>query len=131
MGILSFLGVLSPVHMVWIRAWTGARLVGTDQHGNRYYEAKPRPGYSFTRRTVRYKGAPEASLVPPEWHGWLHHQSDALPDVQSSPYRKPWMKPHQPNMTGTTGAYRPPGHVLAGGQRDRATGDYEAWTPPQ
>jgi NADH:ubiquinone oxidoreductase subunit len=32
-------------------------------------------------------------------------------------------------MTGTNRAYRPPGHVLAGGHRDAATGDYEAWTP--
>jgi len=34
-----------------------------------------------------------------------------------------------PNLTGTAEAYRPPGHVLAGGQRDKATGDYEPWKP--
>ena len=34
-----------------------------------------------------------------------------------------------PNLTGTKAAYRPPGHILKGGQRDKATGDYEAWTP--
>jgi NADH:ubiquinone oxidoreductase subunit len=26
-------------------------------------------------------------------------------------------------------AYHPPGSVLRGGQRARATGDYEPWTP--
>jgi len=29
----------------------------------------------------------------------------------------------------TAATYRPPGHTLRGGQRDPATGDYEAWTP--
>jgi NADH:ubiquinone oxidoreductase subunit len=32
-------------------------------------------------------------------------------------------------LTGTELAYRPPGHALAGNHRDKATGDYEAWTP--
>ena len=40
-----------------------------------------------------------------------------------------WQKDHLPNLTGTRYAYRPPGHVLSGGQRDKATGDYEPWTP--
>ena len=35
------------------------------------------------------------------------------------------------NMTGTNQAYRPPGHVLESGQRDKAYGDYKAWTPPE
>ncbi len=32
-------------------------------------------------------------------------------------------------MTGTSQAYRPQGHILSGGKRDKATGDYEAWSP--
>jgi NADH:ubiquinone oxidoreductase subunit len=39
------------------------------------------------------------------------------------------MREHVPNLTGTDRAYRPPGHTLQGGRRDRATGDYEPWTP--
>ncbi|MEC8792576.1 MAG: NADH:ubiquinone oxidoreductase subunit NDUFA12, partial [Pseudomonadota bacterium] len=31
--------------------------------------------------------------------------------------------------TGTRYAYRPPGHASQGGQRAKATGDYQAWTP--
>ena len=32
-------------------------------------------------------------------------------------------------MTGTPYAYHPPGSILRGGHRARATGDYEPWTP--
>jgi len=32
-------------------------------------------------------------------------------------------------MTGTPYAYRPKGSLYASGQRPKATGDYEAWTP--
>ncbi|MCB9990056.1 MAG: NADH:ubiquinone oxidoreductase subunit NDUFA12 [Rhodospirillales bacterium] len=135
MGLLKFmasvLGVMSPVHIGFVTAFSGAKKVGIDQLGNKYYSAAPRPGYKRERRWVMYKGAPEATSVPPEWHGWLHHQTDRIPGEDAPSYRRDWQKPHQPNMTGTTGAYRPPGHVLSGGRRDGATGDYEAWTPPE
>ena len=130
MGLLSFLGVLSPAHITLFTALKGKKRVGRDELGNTYYRAKPRPGYSRERRWVMYKGAPEASKVPPEWHGWLHHQTDEVPEGPES-FRRPWQKPHQPNMTGTNHAYRPPGHILEGGQRDKATGDYTAWSPPE
>jgi NADH:ubiquinone oxidoreductase subunit len=129
MGIFSFLGALSPVHINFVTLMTGARRVGVDTLGNRYYQAKRRRGYNHDRRWVIYKGAPEASKVPPEWHGWLHHQSDSVPDNATQSFRRPWQMPAQQNMTGTNAAYRPPGHILAGGHRDEATGDYEAWNP--
>ena len=37
--------------------------------------------------------------------------------------KRPWQKEHRPNMTGTAEAYRPPGHVLAGGKRQPTSGD--------
>jgi NADH:ubiquinone oxidoreductase subunit len=128
MGLFKFLGVLSPAHIGWV-TFSGGRLVGEDVLGNRYYSGKPRKGYNRDRRWVIYKGEPEASSVPPEWHGWLHHQTDEVPAAGGGSFRQPWQKPHQPNLTGTSGAYRPPGHILSGGRRDKATGDYEAWTP--
>lgn len=132
MGLLSpiaqMLGSLSPAHITFVTLITGARLAGKDSLGNKYYTAKPRKGYKLERRWVVYKGVPEASAVPPEWHGWLHHQTDAIPTGQES-FRRPWQKPHTPNLTGTNQAYRPQGHILKGGQRPSATGDYEAWTP--
>ncbi len=130
-SITSLLGALSPAHITFVTLTSGAKNVGTDSLGNKYYTAKPRKGYKRDRRWVIYQGAPEASSVPPEWHGWLHHQTDALPEVGDESFRRSWQKPHTPNMTGTNLAYRPPGHILKGGQRDKATGDYEAWTPSE
>ncbi len=40
-----------------------------------------------------------------------------------------WELEHQPNMTGTDGAYHPPGSLAAKGERPPATGDYQAWKP--
>ncbi|MBN8900621.1 MAG: NADH:ubiquinone oxidoreductase subunit NDUFA12 [Rhodospirillales bacterium] len=110
----------------WLFTKLHGRQVGTDQAGNVYFEERRvRPG-ARARRWVAYAGRPEASLVPPECHSWLHYTTDApLPDQG----RRPWQKPHLPNATGTPASYRPPGHDYRGGQRARATGDYEAWTP--
>ena len=129
MGLFSFLGVLSPAHIRFVTLFSGARKVGTDMQGNVYYRASPRKGYKRERRWVIYNGVAEASKVPPEWHGWLHHQTDVVPAQAGESHRRAWQKPHQQNMTGTTQAYRPPGHILEGGQRAKATGDYEAWKP--
>ncbi len=127
----SLLGVLSPIHIHFVTLVTRAKPVGRDADGNRYFRAKPRPGYKRERRWVIYNGVAEASKIPAEWHGWMHHQTDVVPDSSTASYRRPWQKPHLPNLTGTDQAYRPPGHLLKGGERDKATGDYEAWTPPQ
>jgi NADH:ubiquinone oxidoreductase subunit len=125
---ISIFGTLSNVQMLIHTLLKGKR-VGTDSLGNVYYRGRPRRGTKRERRWVMYKNKPEASLVPPEWHGWLHHQTDAVPaPAGDSRYRKPWQKPPIANLTGTNAAYVPPGLK---GHRDHATGDYVAWTPPQ
>ena len=53
----------------------------------------------------------------------------APPIENPESFRRNWQKPHRPNMTGTSEAYRPPGHISSGQKRDAATGDYEAWSP--
>lgn len=131
MGFFSFLGALSPAHISFFTWAYGGKNVGTDSFGNRYFEGKARAGYKRPRRWVMYNGTPDASKVPAEWHGWLHHQNDVVPEEGSESFRRPWQKPHKPNLTGTEQTYRPPGHLLKGGQRDKAAGDYQAWTPPQ
>ncbi|MCB1784397.1 MAG: NADH:ubiquinone oxidoreductase subunit NDUFA12 [Alphaproteobacteria bacterium] len=131
MGLFDWLGVLSPAHISLFTLSYGGKKIGRDQFGNTYYEGKPRKGYNYTRRWVMYKNKPEASYVPPEWHGWLHHQTDAVPSDQTESFRRDWQKPYTPNLTGTNQAYRPPGHILQGGKRAAATGDYEAWNPPE
>ncbi len=131
MGLLKYLGALSPAHINFFTMFSGGERVGEDALGNVYYRMKARPGYKRERRWVMYEGTPEATKVPPEWHGWLHHQSDVVPSDTAPSFRRKWQKPPQANMTGTNKAYRPPGHILEGGQRDKATGDYKAWTPPE
>ena len=122
--------------------WNGATLgirftilkrgvfVGRDETGNRYFEAKDaRDSYDGRkRRWVIYNGYPDASKVPPDWHGWLHH-TFADPPTATPLLRRPWEKDHRPNLTGTIHAYKPQGAIARGGERQRATGDYEAWTP--
>ncbi len=131
MGLFSFLGILSPVHISLFTIKSRGKKIGMDQLGNKYYEAAPIKGYKRNRRWVIYKQSPpEASNVPPEWHGWLHHQSNIVPSEDAKSYRQPWQKPHKPNMTGTNQAYRPSGHILSGGKREKVSGDYEAWIPP-
>ncbi|MBB6307707.1 NADH:ubiquinone oxidoreductase subunit NDUFA12 [Xanthobacter tagetidis] len=105
--------------------------VGDDAFGNRYYRTKGGaidPALGFERRWVIYNGYADASTIPPGWWGWIHHRVDTPPSDESYAPRD-WQKPHRRNMTGTPGAYRPKGSVLAGGMRPRVTGDYKAWTP--
>ena len=114
---------------VW--TWLYGELVGEDEFGNRYYRTrrgKVDPTLKFERRWVVYRGIAEASMVPPSWHGWLHHTVD-VPPTEEKVQPRPWWKPHRPNLTGTPGALRPTGSTLAQGRRPRATGDYKAWRP--
>lgn len=128
MGLFSFLGVLSPVHIQSVKIFSRAKFVGTDSFGNKYYKAKPRKGYKHERRWVIYKGAVEASKIPPEWHGWMHHQTDKIPSSDTESFRRKWQKPHHQNLTGTNESYHPHDNSK---QRSNMTGDYEAWSPPE
>ena len=113
--------------------WTAlhGELVGEDEFGNRYYRTKGGkidPTLNFERRWVIYNGYAEASMIPPAWHGWMHHTVDIPPTEEK--YRPwAWQKPHRPNLTGTPAAQRPTGSTLAQGRRPKATGDYKAWVP--
>ncbi len=126
------LGTLSQIHIKWLTFVTGAKYIGTDGFGNNYFElqsasAKASAGHRL-RRWVMYKGYVDASEVPPEWHAWLHHQSDIVPQ-KINQLRRAWQKPYVANMTGSTGAYLPPGHQLAAQHRAASSSDYQAWKP--
>ena len=112
----------------WFYTMLNGQLVGTDEFGNRYYKRKGKPLHGRERRWVAYKGNPEASKVPPEWHAWLHHTTPE-PLTEKAAAAFAWQQDHTPNLTGTTGAYRPEGHDYKGGHRAAATGDFEAWKP--
>ena len=95
--------------------------VGEDSQGNVYYQTA-----NSKRRWVIYNGESEASRVPPDWHGWLHHTYDEPPTVAPLP-RKSWELPHEENMTGLPGAYHPPGSLYVADPKPRR--DYDAWQP--
>jgi NADH:ubiquinone oxidoreductase subunit len=114
----------------YLRTRFRGELVGEDEFGNRYYRERGAKDPRRERRWVVYPPdvEPEASRVPAGWYGWLHRSRLHPPSEQPLPVKR-WEKPHLPNLTGSPLAYLPPGHELRGGQRDRATGDYEAWRP--
>ena len=102
------------------------KLVGQDPQGNRFYTERSAPKNRRAKRWVVFHGEVEASRIAPEWHAWLHYTSDTpLTGVT----RQSWQTDYVANQTGTNQAYLPPGHDLKGGQRQKAAGDYQAWTP--
>ena len=117
---------------IGIRFTLGRRgvFIGKDELGNSYYEAKDtKDSYDGRkRRYVVYNGYAEASKVSPDWHGWLHHTFEEPPTVEPLK-RQSWERDHIPNLTGTVHAWRPQGSIARGGERQKATGDYEAWRP--
>lgn len=105
--------------------WLKGRYIDSDQYGNAYYEERfyfGAPKDRKPRRWVIYKGIPEASKVPPEWHAWIHFTTDVIPQNENALVYE-WQKAHMPNLTGTKKAYMPP--------KDRKATYYEAWKPGQ
>jgi NADH:ubiquinone oxidoreductase subunit len=125
------MGLLKRIFTWWDGATLGTALeirrfgrkVGSDRDGNLYYASK-----KGERRWVIYNGPNDASRIPPEWYAWLHRQIDGLPDEALPPPPR-FLKAPTGNLTGTPAAYRPSGALERGGQRQAASGDYQAWTP--
>jgi NADH:ubiquinone oxidoreductase subunit len=125
------MGLFRQLFVWWESATPGTRMttlfsgiaVGEDAFGNRYYQTK-----GGVRRWVIYSGTVEASRVPPDWHGWLHH-TFVNPPTKEPLVPKPWEAEHIPNLTGTPEAYHPEGSLWKDGKRPPATGDYQAWRP--
>ena len=105
-----------------INTWINGVKVGVDENGNRYFRSR-----DGRRRWVLYRGIVDASKVPADWHGWLHHNFQTPP--QGSLATRRWEKSHRPNLSGTDGAYYPPGSLKRGARRDRAASDYNPWNP--
>lgn len=136
---LSMLSFISRLFVWWSGAtfgvlWTirkGGAFVGEDEFGNKYYEEPEGKGSGANgarRRWVIYNGYADASRVPSDWHGWLHHTFKQAPTDDPLP-RRTWEKPHTPNLTGTVHAYRPTGSLAGPRKRQPTAADYEAWTP--
>jgi NADH:ubiquinone oxidoreductase subunit len=66
-----------------------SRQVGQDRFGNTYWEARGRrDSYGRPMRRVLYAKEAQASAVPAEWWGWLHHTTEN-PLPEDAP-RRPW-----------------------------------------
>jgi NADH:ubiquinone oxidoreductase subunit len=131
------LNLIARIFVWWRGATFGAlwtirksgEFVGEDELGNRYYEERKATGAEGRkRRWVLYKNYAEASMVPADWHGWLHHTFEE-PPTEAPLIQRAWEKPHTPNLTGTVHAYRPTGSLSGPRQRQATAADYEAWTP--
>jgi NADH:ubiquinone oxidoreductase subunit len=73
----------------WKGTWTQLYLIGdikfgtlrgTDNFGNKYYENLDLP--FGQHRWVEYSNIhnPDATMIQPEWHGWMHHMFDETPE---------------------------------------------------
>ena len=70
-----------------------------------------------------------ASSVPPEWHGWLHHATDDRGlKAAKTPVVQVAFVPHG-YVTGTKDMYVPKGHFLNGGGIKNWK-RYTPWSPP-
>ncbi len=76
------------------------KFVGSDEFGNKYYESKS------GKRWIIYFDTIDASKIPVEWYSWMHHTPNRL-EKKHNLEKFEWQKPHQPNLTGTDGAYYP------------------------
>ncbi|XP_041113608.1 NADH dehydrogenase [ubiquinone] 1 alpha subcomplex subunit 12-like [Polyodon spathula] len=92
---------------------TGA-LVGVDKSGNKYFEDNQ---YFFGRhRWVIYAKEMngkntywevDGSMVPPEWHRWLHCMTDSPPTTHPPVPRKFIWENHKFNLSGSPSQYVP------------------------
>jgi len=108
----------------------GATLVGVDKFGNKYYE-KLQDTQHGRHRWVEYaeKDRYNASQVPPEWHGWLHHITDSTGDQLLARKTARYLVEHKQNYSGEGEEliYHSKGHALNPGQRDWTR--YQPWEP--
>ena len=105
-----------------------ATKIGEDDFGNRYYEVNRSKKKLRNKRYVIYNGIVEASKIPADWNGWLHHTFKE-PPLNDKSRKHEWELEHLPNLTGTKYAYRPTGHFLKKNKRKSSSGDYKSWDP--
>ncbi|NXJ03175.1 NDUAC dehydrogenase, partial [Odontophorus gujanensis] len=89
-------------------------LIGVDKYGNKYYEDKR--NFFGRHRWVVYTNEMngkntfwevDGSMVPPEWHRWLHSMTDDPPTTHPPVARKFIWENHQFNLSGTPRQYVP------------------------
>uniref|UniRef100_A0A8C3ACX2 NADH dehydrogenase [ubiquinone] 1 alpha subcomplex subunit 12 n=1 Tax=Cyclopterus lumpus TaxID=8103 RepID=A0A8C3ACX2_CYCLU len=103
------------VQMLRVQDAKVGALVGVDKYGNKYYEDKK---YFFGRHrwviyTKEMNGKNtmwdlDASMVPSEWHGWLHCMTENPPTTHPPVPKKFLAEVHQFNVSATSERFRDP-----------------------
>lgn len=108
----------------------GYTLVGKDHLGNSYYQRTASETQTNRDRVVIFGpeylkqfGEYEASMITPEWHGWLHHMTNTIPGNLPRPAYHLDKTPYDP-----ANPYLPKGHRRHGSNR-RCWSKVEAWSP--
>ena len=83
-----------------IKTMLFGKFVGSDSHGNKYYESKN------GKRWVIYSGEIDATKIPVELYSWIHFTHNRI-EKKHNLEKYNWQKPHQSNLTGTEKAYYP------------------------
>merc|ERR1719362_2279915 len=85
-------------------------LKGVDRNGNRYYENLDNQigrhrWVEYARRDIH--GRPDASMIAPEWHGWMHCMFKIVPGDKDFPQKPKWLLRWEENPTMTDKRYLP------------------------
>jgi len=133
LNVVRTKGIKETAKELWkIRRVKPGLLKGVDGSGNKYFEGL---GENHIRhRWVVYSASkPDASIVPPPWHKWLHHMTDEAPSSENPvseeafSQEEQWLKPHQENQTWTNKRYLPPGSLFRPKPKEYL--HYEPWSP--
>ena len=104
-------------------------LVGKDKDDNKYYKSNISHGIKKEKRWILYKKNDDPTNIDPDWHAWLHHIIDDVPDLKKNKnYFQ--QKKISPNPTGTEKAYLPVGHILNKKKKKNIQiKNYDSWKP--
>ncbi len=94
------------------------KLAGKDEFGNKYYSDS-----KGKKRWVVYNDITESSMIPPEWHLWIHFLAQNKPSENQTKFK--WQKKHEGNLTGTSKAHKPEGSLVYSNKKDMKK--YETW----
>jgi len=105
------------------------RLVGVDGAGNKYYENQ-KELFGQDRWVELAKWDYDASQIPCEWHPWLHHTHNVVPDSKFFKSLVPSYKvEHIENVSGTDAKYSPHNYLTMDTWRPAGSSYFEEWKP--
>lgn len=123
----SRLSLVRRAGQLGTRLWLSllGKQVGSGSNGLRYFIVKGQDWAGRESRAVLYAGEPEVSFVPPAARAWLAHLTDRVPQESDG---------GAPNLTGSDGAWLPPGHALRRLRGEPVPAGFEEkrrWMPPE